>query len=83
MKITNLLLTVFAIFIANTIFTQTIHNVDLTPKITNDQILELGKSANQNSGKDVITLDFEGLGNTNDLARKFKLAGINYNTTNI
>jgi len=66
MKIRSLLLTVFSIFIANSIFSQTIHNGDIKPSITKEQILELGNEAN--SSKDVITLDFEGLGNEDGVA---------------
>jgi hypothetical protein len=67
MKIKILLVISFALLIITLTNAQpqTIHNLDAEPTITKEKIFLFGQSANQN--KDQITLDFEGLGNSDQI----------------
>ena len=62
-----------ALLIAGVSNGQTIHNPNIQSKITKEKIIELGNSAYSN--KDVITLDFEGLGNQDEILNYYN-AGV-------
>jgi hypothetical protein len=67
MKIRSLLITFLAIasFAFVNAQTQTIHNLDAKPTITKEKIIQNGQSSNQS--KEQITLDFEGLGSSDEI----------------
>ena len=50
------------IILAGSIQAQTLHNPSVKPTITKEQIIDMGKNHQQH--RDVIVLDFEGLGNS-------------------
>lgn len=62
----RIIFTVIAVFTVGTLFSQGIHDPDVKATVTKQQIIENGQNQ-QSQNRDVVVLDFEGLGDTDEI----------------